>query len=95
MKIIIFGIGMVGYTLVERLSSEKHDIVVVDEDEERIRSVSDEFDCMGVIGNGGDFKVLVRADVEKTDLLIAVTESDEQNLLCCIMARRFENCRDR
>ncbi|MBQ7506582.1 MAG: Trk system potassium transporter TrkA [Lachnospiraceae bacterium] len=93
MKIIIVGIGMVGYTLVERLSSEKHDIVVVDEDEERIRSVSDEFDCMGVIGNGGDFKVLVRADVEKTDLLIAVTESDEQNLLCCIMARRFENCR--
>ena len=93
MNIIVVGCGMVGYSLVEQLSSENHDIVVIDEDENRVRYITDEFDAMGVIGSGEDCKILVEAGIERTDLLIAVTDVDEKNLLCCIMAKRFENCR--
>lgn len=93
MNIIVVGCGMVGYSLVEQLSSENHDIVVIDEDESRVRYITDEFDAMGVVGSGEDCKILVEAGIEHTDLLIAVTEVDEKNLLCCIMAKRFENCR--
>lgn len=93
MNIIVVGCGMVGYSLVEQLSSENHDIVVVDEDENRVRYITDEFDAMGVIGSGEDCSILVEAGIEHTDLLIAVTDVDEKNLLCCIMAKRFENCR--
>lgn len=93
MNIIVVGCGMVGYSLVEQLSSENHDIVVIDEDESRVQYITDEFDAMGVVGSGEDCKILIEAGIEHTDLLIAVTEVDEKNLLCCIMAKRFENCR--
>lgn len=93
MNIIVVGCGMVGYSLVEQLSQENHDIVVIDEDESKVRYITDEFDAMGVVGSGEDCKVLVEAGIEHTDLLIAVTEVDEKNLLCCIMSKRFENCR--
>ncbi len=93
MNIIVVGCGMVGYSLVEQLSQENHDIVVIDEDESKVRYITDEYDAMGVVGSGEDCKVLVEAGIEHTDLLIAVTEVDEKNLLCCIMAKRFENCR--
>lgn len=93
MNIIVVGCGMVGYSLVEQLSQENHDIVVIDEDENKVRYITDEFDAMGVVGSGEDCKVLVEAGIEHTDLLIAVTEEDEKNLLCCIMSKRFENCR--
>ena len=84
---------MVGYSLVEQLSRENHDIVVIDEDESKVRYITDEYDAMGVVGSGEDCKVLVETGIEHTDLLIAVTEVDEKNLLCCIMAKRFDNCR--
>ncbi len=93
MNIIIVGCGMVGFSLVEQLSQENHNIVVIDEDESRVQYITDEFDAMGVIGNGEDVNVLVEAGIEHTDLMIAVTDIDEKNLLCCIMAKRFENCR--
>ncbi len=92
MQIIIVGLGKVGRTLVGQLSEENHNIVVVDRDPERIRNVSTMYDVMGIVGNGTSYSVLEDADLEHTDILIAVTHSDEVNLLCCVIAKRKGNC---
>lgn len=93
MKIIIVGCGKVGYTLVEQLSGENHDIVVIDIKEEHVRTITDELDAMGVIGNGASYQTLLEAGIKQADLLIAVTNSDEQNLLCCVIAKKAGNCK--
>lgn len=93
MKIIIVGCGKVGYTLVEQLNSEDHDIVVVDVKEEKVRSITDELDALGVIGNGASYQTLQEAGIQDADLLIAVTNSDEQNLLCCVIAKKAGDCK--
>ena len=93
MQIIIVGCGKVGYTLVEQLSGEDHNIVVVDIKEERVRSITDELDAMGIVGNGTSFQTLLEAGIKHADLLIAVTNSDEQNLLCCVIAKKSGNCK--
>ncbi|MBO5551375.1 MAG: Trk system potassium transporter TrkA [Lachnospiraceae bacterium] len=94
MNIIIVGCGNVGYALVERLSDEKHNVVVVDKDKKKIDMITDEQDVLGIVGDGINYQVLLKAGVEHTDLLIAVTDSDEQNLLCCVMAKRSDKyCR--
>ena len=93
MQIIIVGCGKVGYTLVEQLSREDHNIVVIDIKEERVRSITDELDAMGIIGNGASYQTLLEAGIKQTDLLIAVTNSDEQNLLCCVIAKKAGTCK--
>lgn len=93
MQIIIVGCGKVCYTLVEQLSGEDHNIVVIDEKEERVRAITDELDAMGIIGNGVSYQTLLEAGITKADLLIAVTGSDEQNLLCCVLAKKTGNCK--
>lgn len=93
MKIIIIGCGKVGYTLVEQLSGENHDIVVIDSREEKVKSITDELDAMGIIGNGVSFQTLAEAGISQADLLIAVTGSDEQNLLCCVIAKKAGHCK--
>ena len=94
MNVIIVGCGNVGYALVERLSDEKHNVVVVDKDKKRVDLITDEQDVLGVVGDGINYQVLLKAGIEHTDLLIAVTGSDEQNLLCCVMAKRSDKyCR--
>lgn len=93
MKIIIVGCGKVGYTLVEQLSGENHDIVVIDEQEEKVNSITDSLDAMGIVGNGVSFQTLSEAGIENADLLIAVTGSDEQNLLCCVVAKKAGRCK--
>ena len=93
MQIIIVGCGKVGYTLVEQLSGEDHNIVVVDTKEDKVRSITDELDAMGIVGNGTSFQTLMEAGIKQADLLIAVTNSDEQNLLCCVIAKKAGNCK--
>lgn len=93
MQIIIVGCGKVGYTLVEQLNSEDHNIVVIDLKEENVRSITDELDAMGVVGNGTSFQTLMEAGIKQADLLIAVTNSDEQNLLCCVIAKKSGHCK--
>ncbi len=93
MDIIIVGCGKVGRTLVQALSRENHNITIIDLKEDRIRSLSDEMDVKGVVGNGNSFKTLQEAGISHASLLIAVTASDEQNLLCCCIARRVGNCK--
>lgn len=93
MKIIIVGCGKVGYTLVEQLSGENHDIVVIDEQEDKVDSITDTLDAMGIVGNGVSFQTLSEAGIKTADLLIAVTGSDELNLLCCVIAKKSGRCK--
>lgn len=93
MKIIIVGCGKVGYTLVEQLSAEGHNIVAIDERIEKLTAVTNAFDVIGIVGNGVSFETLNEADIAGTDLLIAVTGSDEHNLLCCMIAKKAGNCK--
>lgn len=93
MKIIVVGCGKVGYTLVEQLSGENHDIIVIDEQEEKVNSITDSLDAMGIVGNGVSFQTLSEAGIKTADLLIAVTGSDEQNLLCCVIAKKTGHCK--
>jgi trk system potassium uptake protein TrkA len=92
MRIIITGCGKVGYTLVEQLSQENHELVVIDEDPSTIDMVKEELDVIGIVGNGISCQTLKEAGVAQADLLIAVTGSDEQNLLCCLIAKKTGNC---
>lgn len=92
MQIIIVGCGNVGSTLTEQLSSEGHNITVIDVDNQRLQNLINNNDVMGVIGNGASFAVQKDAGVEHTHLLIAVTGSDEVNLLCCLIARKTGGC---
>ena len=92
LRIIIVGCGKVGRTLVEQLSQEGHDITIIDKDAQRIQQLAGLYDIMGIPGNGASYSVLKEAGVETADLLIAVTESDELNLLCCTVARQVGDC---
>ncbi len=88
MKIIIVGCGKVGIALVEQLSQEGHDITIIDKDAKTIHEVAGLYDVMGIAGNGASYQVQVEAGIADTDLIIAVTESDELNLLGCTIARQ-------
>lgn len=92
MNIIIVGCGKVGSTLTEQLSNENHNIVVIDTNADKVRSITEEFDAMGVIGNGVSNQTLQEAGVANADLVIAVTGTDEENLLCCLIAKKSGNC---
>lgn len=92
LQIIIVGCGKVGRTLVEQLSKEGHDITIIDKNSERVQTVSSLYDVMGIAGNGASYNVQMEAGIENTDLIIAVTDSDELNLLCCTVARRVGDC---
>lgn len=92
LRIIIVGCGKVGRTLVEQLSREGHDITLVDRDGQRAQALANLYDIMGVQGNGASYGVLKEAGIETADLLIAVTQSDELNLLCCTVGKQVANC---
>ena len=87
MHIIIVGCGKVGHTLTEQLVREGHDITIVDTSERVIADTTEVFDVMGIRGNGASLSVLEEAGLKQADLVIAVTGSDELNLLCCTVAK--------
>ena len=92
LKIIIVGCGKVGTTLVDQLVAEGHDITVIDTNITKIEELTNLYDIMGIEGNGASYSVQMEAGIENTDLLIAVTGSDELNLLCCTIAKQVGNC---
>ncbi len=93
MKIIIVGLGNIGENLTLSLLEEGNDITVVDINPDKVKDITSRYDCMGVVGNGAKNSVLREAGVSSADLLIAVTESDERNLLCCMVAKKSGRCR--
>ncbi|WP_313180245.1 Trk system potassium transporter TrkA [Lacrimispora sp.] len=92
MKIIIVGCGKVGATLAEQLNNEHHDIMLIDKNADVINSITERIDVMGVVGNGAVYKVQMEAGIQETDLLIATTNSDELNMLCCLIAKKAGDC---
>ena len=91
-KIIIVGAGKVDETLAADLSREGNDITVIDKVDSVVDHVCDRYDIMGFAGNGASYSVLMDADIENADLMIAVTGEDELNLLCCLIARKAGHC---
>lgn len=92
MKIIIVGCGKVGETLASVLSQEGNDITIIDKKEDVVERLCNQYDIMGSVGNGASYCVQLEADIEHADLMIAVTGSDELNLLCCLIAKKAGNC---
>lgn len=93
MKIIVVGCGKVGATIAHDLAKETHDIILVDKSQEVVNSVASSIDCMCVVGNGAIQSVLLEAEVDTADYLIACTNSDEINILTCLIARKSSKCR--
>lgn len=89
MRILIAGAGKVGQTLATELLREKHDITVIDQDEEVIRKITDTLDVMCVLGNSANASTLMEAEVERADILIAATATDEINMLCCLIGKHL------
>lgn len=92
MKIIIVGAGKTGTVLTRSLTNEGHDVTIIDYNADRIANICNDDDVMSLVGNGVNYSTLSEAGIAEADLLIAVTGSDEQNLLCCLFARRNSNC---
>ena len=86
MNIIIAGAGKVGKVLLHQLTAEGHNLTVIDQNSQLLESLAVQYDAIGVQGNCASKAVLEQADVQNTDLLIAVTNADEVNLLCCMTA---------
>ena len=85
MKIIIIGAGEVGFHVASRLSLENKDVVVIDSDVNAIRRVSESIDAYTITGSGSSPKVLEEAGIKEAEILLAVTNSDEVNLMACLM----------
>ncbi|MBQ3391904.1 MAG: Trk system potassium transporter TrkA [Lachnospiraceae bacterium] len=93
MKIIVAGCGKVGRTIIEQLCMEGHDISVIDQEESVVNDITDSFDVMGMVGNAASYAVQKEVGISAADLMIAATDSDELNLLCCLIARKAAGCR--
>lgn len=86
MKIIIIGAGEVGYQIADSLSREGSDIVVIDRNEERLHEISEALDVQTVLGSGSSPEILKRAGMAQAEMVIAVTNSDEANMIACLLA---------
>jgi len=88
MKIVIVGAGKVGYTLAQRLTQESHDVIVIEQDDERRSIVEHYLDVMTIAGNGASPRVLGEIGLAGVGLMIAVTDSDEVNMIACVAAKQ-------
>lgn len=89
MRTIIIGAGKMGFSMAQLLSSENHDVVVIDTNPERQKVVNDNLDVKTIIGSGIESSILQMAEIQETDMLLALTESDELNMMACIIAKNF------
>ena len=92
MKIILVGGGKVGTALARQLSEEGHNVTIVDTNKARVEHLTESYDVLGIVGNGSSIITLAEAGIEDADVFIAVTGSDELNLLCCMFAKKAGHC---
>lgn len=88
MRIVVIGIGKVGSTVAEYLEKEGHEVVVVDQRQSVVDWMTSRYDVLGVCGNGASVEVQKEAGINRAKLVVALTSSDEFNILCCIIARK-------
>lgn len=89
MQVLVVGAGKVGFEIAARLTAEGHDIVVIDKNPLQLEEVATHLDVMTIVGNGANPAVLEQANVQQCDLMIAVTESDEVNMIACMAAKQY------
>lgn len=89
MKIVIVGVGNVGRELVKQLSHEGHDIIVVDTNLKLVEDIVNTYDIKGVTGNGVSLETMSDTGVSNCDMLVACTQYDEMNMLCCLVAKKL------
>ena len=89
MNIAIVGLGKFGNELVKTLSTEKHNIMVIDTSSQVVDDVVNEYDIQGYVGNGASYETLKEISIEKYDLLIATTQEDEMNILISLVAKKM------
>ena len=88
MKVIVVGCGKVGSEIISHLSREGHDITAIDTNAKLIENIINKYDVMGISGSGISYDILSKANVVGSDLFIAVTSSDETNMLSCFVAKK-------
>ena len=89
MRIIVIGAGKVGFTIAEHLIAEEHDVIIIDKNEEVVERCTGSLDALCIKGNGANAKILLEAGVDKANIVIASTESDESNMLACLISKRL------
>lgn len=89
MNIVIIGDGKVGHKVARQLSEENYDVVLVDQNEQRVKLSSNELDIACIVGNGASAEVQRQAGVPEADLVIACASTDELNMFCCLLAKRL------
>ncbi len=89
MQIVIIGMGEVGKHLAAMLTEEEHDVTIIDSDSETLESAEDRIDVRAIKGNGASFRILREAEVDKAELVAAVTNNDEANIVACLQAKQL------
>ena len=89
MRIIVVGLGKVGQIITKYLADEGHDVIVIDKNFNKVEEVVDNYDVMGINGNGANNDVLKEATVDQADIVIAVTTSDELNILVGLLSKKL------
>lgn len=89
MKIVIVGAGKMGTAIVRHVCHEDHEVIVIDNSAKVIEDIINQYDVMGICGSGVSYEVLKTAGVDKANLFIAVTQSDEANMLACLIAKKL------
>ena len=90
MRVLVVGAGSIGFNVTEQLAAEGHDVSVVEEDPELVRRINETMDVLAVVGNGASPHVLEAAGIAECDLAVAVTDSDEMNIVVCMIAREYD-----
>lgn len=89
MQTIIVGAGKVGFNMAQMLSSEDHDVILIEQDAERQKTVDDMLDVQVIHGSGSSISILERAGIRNTDMFLAVTQYDELNMIACMLAKQY------
>lgn len=89
MKVVVIGTGKVGRTIIEHTTAEGHEVVIVDKNANLIEDMIDEINVIGIVGNGASYDILKEAGVGKADLVVAATDSDETNILACLISQKI------
>ncbi len=88
MKIVIIGLGTIGRTILKNISDENYTVTIIDEDREKVENLIERYDVFGVVGNGASIDIQNEANTADADLVIALTRSDELNILACLVAKK-------
>lgn len=87
MKIVVVGLGQIGQELAKEMINKNHDVTVVDTDKELVDNFTNKYDAIGIVGSGASKEVQTKAKCDLADVVIAVTSTDEINLMCCLTAK--------